>query len=256
MTEKYILRCEDTMDGIFTAIYDGFVLKKRITQYEDNIEIAVGDEGNMQLFVKEIEIQTDDEKANKTVQAIQRQLGFGIYQQVFFSLCHYETNRASVVFGYLTRAFQIGLQIQEYMTDPYVMKVMELSRKVSNESQKLKGFLRFRQAGEILLAEISPKCNEIPVLIDHFADRYPNENFMIYDQVRKYAFVHPKYQAGYYVYGELEEFQALQTQDEFEKLWKTYFITMEIAARHNENCQNNLLPKWYRKTMIEFTENM
>ena len=38
MQEKLILRCEDTLDGIFTAIYDAFVYKKQIGEaYNDSI---------------------------------------------------------------------------------------------------------------------------------------------------------------------------------------------------------------------------
>ncbi|MFR5337313.1 MAG: DUF4130 domain-containing protein [Blautia producta] len=40
--------------------------------------------------------------------------------------------------------------------------------------------------------------------------------------------------------------------DYFAVLWKQYFSTMEIRERHNEQCQNQLLPKWYRKYMMEW----
>ncbi|MBQ6812964.1 MAG: DUF4130 domain-containing protein, partial [Agathobacter sp.] len=30
------------------------------------------------------------------------------------------------------------------------------------------------------------------------------------------------------------------------------FAHIEIKERHNPKCQNNLLPKWYRKNMVEF----
>ena len=40
--------------------------------------------------------------------------------------------------------------------------------------------------------------------------------------------------------------------DYFAVLWKQYFATMEIRERHNEQCQNHLLPKWYRKYMTEW----
>ena len=46
-----------------------------------------------------------------------------------------------------------------------------------------------------------------------------------------------------------------KSRDEFEVLWKQYFQTMEIKPRHNERCQNNLCPKWYRSTMIEFAKD-
>lgn len=253
MKEQLILRCEDTLDGIFTAIFDGFVYKNRESQpYEDQIRIAVGEEGNLQLFAKEITVETDSQKAAKTVYAIRTRLGQYIYQRVFYALCHYEEERASVVFGYLVRAFRFGIRIDEHLADSYVMRVMELSRKVSNECQKLYGFLRFRQLDQLLYAEFEPKCNAIPVMMEHFEDRYPNENFLIYDKKRKYALVHPAYKASFFVQEEEMPDMNADERDEFEELWKRYFVTMEIKDRHNEACQGNLLPKWYRKEMLEF----
>ena len=48
---KLILRCENTIDGMFTAIYDAFVYKKQMgDNYDDSISIAIGDEGEVTLF--------------------------------------------------------------------------------------------------------------------------------------------------------------------------------------------------------------
>lgn len=257
MIEQLILRCEASMDGILTAIYDAFVYKNQMgIPYEDNIMITIGEEGDRTLFAREEMVATDLGKAQKTVYAIQSKLGYSIYNTVFYALCHFDEDRASVVLGYLVRAFAKGSRISEYLADPYVMRVLELSRKVGNECQKLYGFLRFRDAGKVLVSELEPKCDVLPILVEHFSDRYPNENFIIYDRIRKYALVHPAYRESFFVSGEtfwqyFSDKNPKEYQDEFELLWKQYFKSMGIEERKNEQCQNNLLPKWYRKTMLE-----
>lgn len=253
MSRQLILCCEDTMEGIFTAIYDAFVYKKRMTEpYTDSIEIQIGGDGNYRLFAEDVRIDTDQAKAEKTIWAIQKKLGFSLYQTVFYALCHYDEERASMVLGYLVRGFATGSRIREHLSDPYVMRVMELSRKVANECQKLYGFLRFRDAGNFLFSEIEPKCNVLPILIEHFSDRYPNENFIIYDRKHGYAVVHAVNKGSFFVQGEELTQQFGDVQDVYEELWKQYFRTMAIDERQNEACQNNMLPKWYRKTMLEF----
>lgn len=250
MNTRLELKCENSLEGIFTAIYDGFVYRKeRGDSYEDEISITIGDGGDYKLFTEVIEIVTDPVKAQKTIGAIQKQLGFYVYSKIFHALCHFDEDRATVVFGYLVRAFQVGARINEYMTDPYVMRVLELSRKAANENQRLMGFVRFQDNGKFLYAKIEPKCDAIPLMMDHFIDRYPNENFVIYDEKREYALVHPAHQKAFFVEG--DEWRMADLDDPFEKLWKAYFITMEIAERHNEKCQMNLMPKWYRKNMLE-----
>lgn len=250
--EQLILRCEDTMEGIFTAIYDAFVYKNRMEgEYQDNISIAIGDEGEQTLFAREINIPTNLDKAEKTIRTIQTRLGISVYNTLFHALCHYDVERASVVLGYLVRGFKKGRRIDEHLSDSYVMRVMELSRKAGNEGYRFKEHLRFTDMGQFLYGKIEPKCNVLPLMTEHFADRFPNENFIIFDEKRNYAIVHKAYMPCFFATGEEFRIDITQSRDMFEVLWKQYFKTMEIKERHNEKCQNTLLPKWYRKNMTE-----
>ncbi|MCM1284039.1 MAG: TIGR03915 family putative DNA repair protein [Muribaculaceae bacterium] len=253
MSEELILRCEDSLEGMLTAVYDGFVCKNQMAApYTDSIQIAAGEGGNLTLFAREMEIATDMDKAAKTADSIRRRLGYRVYDTVLAALCHFAEERATVVFGYLVRAFAGGSRVSEQLSDPYVLRLMELSRKVNNECDKFYGFLRFRSvSGEILWAEIEPKCNLVPLMMEHFCDRFPGENFVIYDSKRKLAAVHEAYHAGVLVAG--QELSVEGGEDFVESLWRQYVATMEIRERHNERCQNTLLPKWYRKHMTEWT---
>ena len=253
MSETLTLRCEDTLDGIFTAIYDAFVYKNQMeVPYTDSISIEMGEGNNYNLFSREICVETDEQKARKTVETIQKRLGYSVYDTLLHALCHADEDRATIVLEYLVRGFQKGTRIKEYLTDPYVMRVLELSRKVYKEEQKMNGFLRFRDMGAFLLSEIEPKSNLIPVIMWHFADRYPNENFVIYDQARKYAVVHQAFQDCFFITGEELQIDKLAREDYFEELWKQYFHSMGIKERKNERCQTNMLPKWFRGNMLEF----
>ena len=90
----------------------------------------------------------------------------------------------------LVRAFAQGRGISDQLADPFALRVMELSRKVDNELDKLLGFVRFQDLGSILVAQLAPKCNMVPLMMDHFSDRFPDENFILYDENRNLAAVH------------------------------------------------------------------
>ena len=232
MSEQIVLRCEDSLEGIFTALFDAFVCKNKMkAPYTDSISIAAG-EGEMTLFAREIEVQTDAQKVQKTVYSIQSRLGYPVYDT-------------------LLHAFAQGRGISDQLADPFALRVMELSRKVDNELDKLLGFVRFQDLGSILVAQLAPKCNMVPLMMDHFSDRFPDENFILYDENRNLAAVHEAGHRCVLVSG--EQLQIPQGHmDYFAVLWKQYFATMEIRERHNEQCQNHLLPKWYRKYMMEW----
>lgn len=270
MSEELILRCEDSLEGIFTAIYDAFVYKNRMKPpYTDSIQIAVGEGGSLSLFAREIDVKTDADKAYKTVHTIQTRLGYSVYDRLLCSLCHFADDRATAVLGYLVRGFARGQRVSEHLADPYVLRIMELSRKVYNEREKFYGFLRFelvpfeqlsREADDVVLpgggargvlwAEIEPKCNLVPIMTEHFSDRFPGEHFIIYDPTRRLAAVHEAYHACVLVTGQELAFERGEG-DYIEALWKRYFASLEIRERHNERCQQNLMPQWYRKHMTE-----
>ena len=111
--DNIILRCDNNINGIFTAIYDAFVYKNQMQKenhevYRDNISIEIGIGGNYTLFSKMIDIETDEVKVQKTILTIQKKLGFKIYETVFDALCHYSGNRATIVLGFLVRALRWG----------------------------------------------------------------------------------------------------------------------------------------------------
>lgn len=248
-----ILQCEDSLEGTLTAIYDAFVEKNKMPDFKDgDISIVIGEHQNLFLFANTKEVKTDLDKAQKTLFSIQRKISYLAYKRVLSALCHYDMDRGDTVLGFLLKGFSMGAKVVDALADPYVMRVMELSRKVDNESHMFCGLVRFHDAGKFLYSEIEPKCNVLPQIMEHFEDRYPNEHYVIYDKKKQVALVHPAFCQSFFVYGEEWNIDISQYVDRFEELWKEYFAHIEIKERHNPKCQNNLLPKWYRKHMVEF----
>lgn len=248
-----ILQCEDSLEGILTAIYDAFVEKNKRGEYHDgDIAIAIGENHDMSLFAEEIRVVTDLDKAQKTLLSIQKKISYQAYKKVLSALCHYDLERGNAVLGFLIKGFPMGARVMEDMADSYVMRVIELARKVDNESHLFCGFVRFYDLGKFLYAEIEPKCHVLPQVMDHFADRYPNEHYVIYDKKRRVALIHLAFGNSFFVSGDEWNIDLSQQEDYFERLWSQYFKTIAIEERYNPRCQNNLIPKWYRKHMVEF----
>ena len=94
-----------------------------------------------------------------------------------------------------------------------------------------------------------------------FVNRLPSEDWMIIDDNRRTAVVHPADQP-YYLTSlseeEMSEFLARESAakdtDSMTALWKTFFQTIGIKERKNPVCQRNLIPLWYRKHMSEMQD--
>lgn len=261
MEEKIVLLCDGTAEGIFTAIYDGFCIKNERygisgENYRDNIEICVEGEYTIDMFAEYVEIRTDRKKAFDTAGAIRRKLGERIYDTVISVLCHFSEDRGSVIFAFLIRGFKQGPGVVRMLSDKYVMQMMELYRKVGNEAHYFKEFVRFKDMGETLYSVIEPKCNVLPLIGEHFCDRFPCENWIIYDKKKKTAAFHKKHEGWIIVSGNKLDGDYLEksfaSEGQYERLWKVFFSAVAIEERTNKKCQNNNIPKWYRSNMVEF----
>lgn len=253
---EVVLLHDGTLDGIFTAIYDGFVLKnsKYRDCYEDNIAIADEHSYEPQFFREYVTVVTDSVKASKTAESIVCKIGINAYDVAMGVACHFSPEAGEVLFGFLVRGFRVGKGITNMLTDSYVVRAFELSRKTYNESHLFKEFVRFSDVRGRLYSKIEPKCNILHMICEHFADRFPAENWIIYDAVHHVAAVHPAFGQWFLADAEGVDYDRIEelAQDEYVDLWKLFVDTIAIEQRKNERCQNNHLPKWYRTNMTEW----
>ena len=148
-------------------------------------------------------------------------------------------------------------QLMGNLANPAIHRVFELARFTANEAHYHLEFLRFRELENgILYAEIGPKNNVLTFIVPHFADRFPLENFVIYDERRNIYAMHPARGDWYLVYGEEEvnqiEHTLSQEEKKYSELFCQFFHTIAIKERENYRLQRNMLSLRYREYMTEF----
>lgn len=246
------LVCEDSFEGIMTAIYDGWVYMNK--GYEVNIQPGMG--YTPTFFSEYVTIDTDYGKAERVARSIRVKISGEAYVMVYRACQHFEDDKADAIFGFLKAGYTVGAKVTKMLGNPSVMRVMELDRKVANEAHFFKEFLRFKELkGNILYAKIEPKCSVIPFVSQHFQGRFPEENWIIYDEKHIVSAVHPAGKDAFLVKDKnIDELtQNMETQDGYEDLWKVFYNTIGIESRYNPKCQKTLMPLWYRKNMTEMT---
>lgn len=249
--DKMIFVCEDTVDGIFTAIYKAWEAGTSRTAIE------VRGTGTMRLFAEYIDVETDTKLASKVADSVVRKISQEAYYYIYQSALSDHVEKGQYIYEFLIKAFPIGRNIMNHLQDDSVMKVFELTRKVSNESQRYLEFVRFCELENgVLSSKINPKANVVPIIAEHFSDRMHNENWVILDTERNLAAVH---RAGFgFVLSNditeemLNQFSAKsENEDKFQQLWKRFFDTIAIEERKNKKLQQQLMPLRYRKYMSE-----
>lgn len=249
-----VYRCEDSLESIFTAIYQAYEEKRN---HEDT-ELRLDDEPL--LFAEDIVVTPNREKVLKVMRTLQRTFGEGDYYDLCMALASEDPLKAQAVY----RTIVLGLRhkvspghLFDNLADDEVNRAFKLSRNASRECHHLKGFLRFQELDNgILYAKIGPKNNILTFLMPHFSDRLPIENFMVYDAVRNFFAIHPAGKQWYLMDGtQLDvplQLHFSEQEQEYQALFRHFCRSITIKERENWELQRNMLPLRFREYMIEF----
>ena len=180
--------------------------------------------------------------------------------ELFCDYCHVERSDApDIIYRFLLYGFSYGKDTLHMLQEPAVFHAFEVSRQVTNEAHSFREFIRFANISSgfpILVSHISPKANVLTLVAPHFSDRLPSENWMILDDNRQLAVVHPADRPFYLTRLSPDEIERLplteSTSDPYEELWKGFFTAIAIKERSNPDCQRTHLPLHYRDHMPEF----
>ena len=257
MEEKYLI-CEDSIEGIFTGIYDAYALREG----HEHIHIQVGEVNNYRLFADYLYIQPDPVKTDKVAGTLRRRLG----EQAYLSICraaasYNKEEKGDAIYRTVVDGITAGSgsRVMENLKNPYVAKTFELARYTANEAHYEMEFIRFQELEQgILYAVIGPKNGVIPFIMPHFADRLSIENFMIHDENHGLFGVHPAKKEWYLVSEPArfakESLQCSQKEVKYRDLFTIFHKTIGIKERENKRLQRQMCPFRYQDYMMEFTQ--
>ena len=133
-----------------------------------------------------------------------------------------------------------------------------------HEQIRVKQFVRFQKAKDgTYLAVVSPDHNVLPLVTHHFADRFNDHPWLIYDAKRHYGFYYDGETVIRVTFedeasvpfdltnGKLDDNVLSENDKIFQELWRTYFKAICIKERMNPKKQLSDMPRRYWKYMTE-----
>lgn len=257
MEEKYII-CEDSLEGIFTAIYDAYALREG----HEHIHVQVGEEDNYRLFATYLYSQPDPVKTGKVVRTLKERLGEEVYLSICRAASSFYPDKGEAVYRTVVDGITAGSgrQTMENLRNPHVARTFELARRTANEAHHEIEFIRFQELEQgILYSRIAPQNNVVAFIMPHFMDRLAPENFMIYDENRDLFGVHPAGKEWYMVSGADEVMKgSLRWSGEeikYQRLFTLFHETIAIKERKNKRLQQQMVPLRFQDYMVEFAKN-
>jgi probable DNA metabolism protein len=237
---------DGSFEGMLCCVYNSYYNKENVCK-------IVNENENFQASLFDAKgIYTDKTQAEKVYKSIREKISIEAEELVTTAFLSCVEDKEMMILNFLRAGYKIGRKINSMLVLDEVAKINKAVRNLTMEAHKYKGFIRFSIAGKILFSTIEPNNNVLPLLAEHFTDRYMNENFIIYDKKRSIALV---YRPREYVIVPIEEWQLPEvdkTEIEYRNLWKRFYDTIAIEDRYNPKCRMNLMPKRYWKHMTEF----
>lgn len=253
----YKLICKDTLNGIFSGIYEAW--SGGYPRHE--VSLLAGEIQNYELFTEYVLIEENEDYSEKVKKTLLRRFGRETLEAIYYAIWSDKEDKADAVYHMILCGIEhnMGKNLHQHLADPYIHRVFELNRMVSNEAHHYLGFLRFSELEkEILYAEIEPKHYIIEPLAEHFADRLPMENWLIYDRKRQLAAIH---QAGrkWLLFQETVIFEEsgiriTHKEEYYRELWKSFCGHISVTERENLSLQRQNLPLRFRNHMVEFEQ--
>ena len=280
---------DGTIDGLLTAVFDSFFLHQ-----EPQMLLAAGEQ--LSLFADEPHVVvTDNEKASRVWKGLEKRLSAAGLRVITLSWLSEERALNQPLFNYICKVFRQPADapsIEQNASDLDVLAVRNTCRRVLHEQLRMKQFIRFQKAKDgTYLAVVSPDHNVLPLIIDHFQDRFNDQPWLIYDAKRHYGYYYSPSSISPTLSSEgRETADACDTpllggenrggairvtfEDEtsvpfdltdgklnadvlssddtlFQQLWRTYFKAICIRERINPRKQLSDMPRRYWKYMTE-----
>ena len=253
---------DNTLDGLLTAVFEAFAL-------HEQPEMLLSEGDPVPLFCDRLyAVPTDTEKAGRVWKGLEKRLPKNVVKMLAVSFLSEMHELNNPLFQYICKVFRQpeGIEgIEHNFADPDILAVTNIARKVNHEQHRMKQFIRFQKAKDgTYLAVISPDHNVLPLVIDHFADRFNDQPWLIYDPKRHYGFYYDGTGEPVRITFEDESSvtfnlangrlndEVLSDDDQLlQDLWRTYFKAICIRERLNPRKQLQDMPRRYRKYLTE-----
>ncbi|MFI2743732.1 TIGR03915 family putative DNA repair protein [Zhouia sp. PK063] len=247
-----ILIYDGSFDGFLTAIFEVYVLKL------SEVKIVRLTNFTADFFANTLEISTENEKAKRVQNAIEKKEGKQGFMLLFKAFLCEDESIETILFSCIQQIFYSQSSVLKNYSHPEILVLAQWVRKIGREKHRMDAFIRFRRTkDDVYFAIIEPDFNVLPLLISHFKNRYTDQKWCIYDVKRDYGLWYNLHEVSFVNLDLPKDISytsaSIFTHDElhYQELWKNYFDSVNIKSRKNSKLHQQHLPKRYWKYLSE-----
>jgi len=250
----YSVLYDGSFEGFLSAVFDVFYYKFPEPAIERE-DLFKGNIYNKVHYVKTIE------KHHQRVWAgLQKRLSKDGLQQFYKTFLSELPAIENTLLQYVQYAFSTEINMETDFSNGAVLTVFQTAKKVHREKHRMEAFVRFQETADgLFFSIVEPDFNVLPLIKDHFKDRYADQQWLIWDAKRRYGIYYnknevsvvemnfsDKAQKGKDIHLIYDEKELL-----YQQLWQQYFKSVNIAARKNTKLHLQHMPMRYWKYLPE-----
>ena len=244
---------DGSFEGLLTAIFE-------VYEYKFPDPNLFPKNGSIPLFGQQHIVHSSPEKAERVLKKLRSSLSASICKKIYEVHLSEQEGIANV----LLRFVQYGLKLGRSACDDYsheaVIILHQTLKKVHRERHRMEAFIRFQQSSDgLFFAMVEPDFDVLPLISTHFAKRYADQRWLIFDKKRKYGIlydlkeVHVVEQSPAAINGNdiVPAMSLHEDEKKFQELWQQYFKSVNIKERKNAALHIRHMPKRYWRYLTE-----
>ncbi len=238
------MRCvfDGSFGGLMSLVFDTYKMREDIDAVDGN--------GGEDSLLPTLFFSTDAQKARRVKAFMKASVGeeFAFMARAAFLSRREDRFRSIVKTIHLSRS--MGKAVLDLLDDS-VLRFIACQKETRREAHRFTGLLRFRQMRDgSMLAVFSPRNDVLTLVLPHFADRFPGERLVLYDESRRLAGLSGQ---GRIEFVRVERIAPEETllEAELQDLWRAFFESLAIRERENPRLQRQHMPKYTWKHLTE-----
>ena len=234
---------DGTQEGLLSAVFESY------ERHEIPNGIFAEFEYQPRLDESSYFVETSMERSCRVGACVERIAGKKALIAVLRAAASESPERGMVVYEFVRYAIESNRtecsrsKILDDLTNPALSNLSRISRRVANEEEKMRQFVRFRHLESgIWFAECNPNASVVPFVMPHFAARFNVQPFIIYDARHKIAGVYDGHD-WCIVRDSIVDVPKRAEGDEYaEALWQRFYDSVTIEARYNPELRRSFMP--------------
>lgn len=249
---------DGSYEGWLTSVFEIYEYKLK------DIVFAKEAISNALLFANTHFVITDGKKANRVLTGLQQRLSHHGFNNLYFAFLSELEKIDETLFRFVEYVFSSSINIEGDISRSEVLNVKKAAHFTGKESHRMKAFVRFKLTkDDLYYAIVEPDCDVLPLIEQHFKNRYADQRWLIYDSKRKYGIFYDlenvttvkiefESNASTSFLAEIND----ENEEFFQNLWRNYFSSVNIESRKNTKLHIKHMPKRYWKNLIEKIPNL